>query len=83
MIGSDQHVLPTGQDWAVKCATCEKPSRIYNDRLRAVIHAEKTAARHRGMVVLHDETGEVESSWHPVYKYPKQKFGSFWDFFIQ
>jgi len=60
-----QHVVPKQGSWAVRCEKCLRVSRVYPERLQAVLKAEEFATNQKGEVVLHDELGRIQDRWEP------------------
>ena len=56
------HVVPSGDEWAVKKQGAEQASRVAATQKEAIEHAETFARRQApSRVIIHDEDGTIEA----------------------
>jgi uncharacterized protein YdaT len=59
---SDIHVVPQGDQWAVKKEGAERASSLHDTQGDAIQQARDTAQRERCEVVIHRSNGQIRDS---------------------
>jgi len=75
----NQHVIPKGKSWAVKCERCLKNTEVFNNRTDAIVRAEQIAGNYGSNVVIHKDDGRIEHHTKP--KFREFKGGILWNIF--
>ena len=60
--GKNQHVVPSGNGWAVKSAGASKPSSRHRTQGAAANQAVKNAKQEKCEVVIHRPNGQIRDS---------------------
>ena len=58
-MGKNQHVVPHGNDWAVKPEGAERAGSVHSTQREAIDVARDRAIRDRSEVVIHDRHGRI------------------------
>lgn len=61
-MNDDLHVVPHGEDWAVKRERAERVSSIHDTQEEAIRQARTTAIREKVEVVIHRPNGQIRDS---------------------
>ena len=56
----NQHVLKTGDGWAVKSGGAERASKVFPTQGKAVRHARTIAKNKKSEVIIHGENGRIK-----------------------
>lgn len=59
--GKNQHVVPHGEDWAVKGAGNERYTRIVSTQREAIAIAREIATNQRSEMVTHGTDGQIRA----------------------
>ncbi|MBA3972257.1 MAG: DUF2188 domain-containing protein [Bacteroidetes bacterium] len=73
MAKKNQHVVPSGNDWAVKGAGNEKATKVVSTQKEAIQIAREIAQNQKSEVVIHGPDGQIreKNSYGPDNYPPK------------
>jgi hypothetical protein len=57
--GKNQHVVPHGDDWAVRGAGNERATRIFETQQQAIDFARQTAMNQQSEMFIHNQQGQI------------------------
>lgn len=57
--GKNQHVVPHGDDWAVRGAGNERVTRIFETQHQAIDFARQTAMNQKSEMLIHNQQGQI------------------------
>jgi len=61
-MGKDQHVVPHGEDWAVRGEGNQKATSVHNTQAEAFERARQIAKNQKSEVVTHRPDGRIRDS---------------------
>ena len=56
---SNQHVIPSGKEWAVKKSNSSKVTKNFDNQREAITHAIKIAIKQKSEVIIHGKNGQI------------------------
>ncbi|MDF1817050.1 MAG: DUF2188 domain-containing protein [Immundisolibacteraceae bacterium] len=59
MAKKNQHVVPHGNDWAVKGAGNQKATSVHSTQLEAIGQAKKIAQNQQSEMLVHGQNGRI------------------------
>ena len=59
MTGKNQHVIPSGDRWAVRRVGTSRASGVYDTQREAISAAKELARNNHGDLYIHDRSGRV------------------------
>ncbi len=60
-MGKNQHVVPRGDDWAVKGAGNKNATSIHSTQREAIVHARDIARNQESELLIHGENGQIRA----------------------
>lgn len=57
--GKNQHVVPYGDDWAVRGAGNDKVTRVFETQQEAINFARQTAINQQSEMFIHNQQGQI------------------------